>query len=426
MKRKNTETCTNTKRHKTVAKSYTPGNQGPNDNDNLLSVDNQFNNLLSNQRKKIQATISKLPKLKKTQNMLIKSLEKIKGNPVWKRKQLDIERNINILDSTIKKIENGQYANDFEEKIIPFSKEYNQRREEEGLRKRLYEKDATDNIPRVKKRKIGDVIVGFKSTNKPNEGPSMRYTHHPNTIGTSNERDPSVVLDELCVELGDPFSKLYMNPHDICDDCDTPMEIAVTHPMLVCPMCYKTRPFLDVTSASMGFGKNVEFNRFNYERKCHLSEKLDKVQAKKHMYIPQEKYDEIMKELLKMRVKPEDVTLMHVHEIVRKIRATKYYTAITQIYSHIMNKPIISFSDTQEYKLVNMFRAVQEPFEKADKTRKNFVAYNYCMHKLVQLLGLDYFIELFPLLKGSKNLKTHDTIWKYICKELDWEFVPSL
>ena len=292
----------------------------------LMSRDKQFHELLRNQRKKIQATISKLPKLKKTQNTLIKSLEKIKGNPVWKRKQVDIERNINTINLAVKRLESGDYANEFEEKIIPFSKEYNQRREEEGMQKRVYEKDTTDNIPRIKRRKIAEIVVGFGGTNKQNEKQVVQYTHHPNTIGTSNERDPSVVIDELSVELGDPFSKLYMNPHDICDDCDTPMEIAVTHPMLVCPVCYKTRPFLDVTSASMGFGKNVEFNRFNYERKCHLSEKLDKVQAKKHIYIPQEKYDEIIKELLKMRIKPEDVTLMHVHEIVRKLRATKYYT----------------------------------------------------------------------------------------------------
>ena len=80
-----------------------------------------------------------------------------------------------------------------------------------------------------------------------------------------------------------------------------------------------------------------------------------------------------------------------------------------------------------EEELRRMFKEIQLPFHKfCPKDRKNFLSYSYVLHKFVQLLSMDEFLPYFPLLKSREKLHQQDLIWKKICVELKWEYVPSL
>ena len=35
-------------------------------------------------------------------------------------------------------------------------------------------------------------------------------------------------------------------------------------------------------------------------------------------------------------------------------------------------------------------------------------------------------VQFFPLLKSTEKLYAQDQIWKKICKDLRWEFIPSV
>ena len=43
-----------------------------------------------------------------------------------------------------------------------------------------------------------------------------------------------------------------------------------------------------------------------------------------------------------------------------------------------------------------------------------------------QLLELDDFLKCFPYLKSTEKLRQQDAIWKDICKELKWQYIPSI
>ena len=74
-----------------------------------------------------------------------------------------------------------------------------------------------------------------------------------------------------------------------------------------------------------------------------------------------------------------------------------------------------------------MFKEIQIPFQNhCPSDRKNFLSYSYILHKFVQLLELDEFIPCFVLLKSREKLHQQDMIWKKICGELKWEFIPSI
>ena len=75
----------------------------------------------------------------------------------------------------------------------------------------------------------------------------------------------------------------------------------------------------------------------------------------------------------------------------------------------------------------NMFKSIQVPFVKyCPNNRKNFLSYNYVVYKFFELLELDEYLNCFQLLKSRTKLHQQDIIWKSICKDLGWQFIPSL
>ena len=73
------------------------------------------------------------------------------------------------------------------------------------------------------------------------------------------------------------------------------------------------------------------------------------------------------------------------------------------------------------------FSASEVPFFKhCPDTRKNFLSYSYVLYKFCELLELDHLLQYFPLLKSREKLQQQDVIWKSICKDLEWEYIPSI
>jgi hypothetical protein len=90
------------------------------------------------------------------------------------------------------------------------------------------------------------------------------------------------------------------------------------------------------------------------------------------------------------------------------------------------NKTPIIFGDYED-RLRNMFKEIQIPFmNNCPNERKNFLSYAYVLHKFCELLELDHLLEFFPLLKSREKLKQQDMIWLNICKDLKWQYIPSI
>jgi hypothetical protein len=52
--------------------------------------------------------------------------------------------------------------------------------------------------------------------------------------------------------------------------------------------------------------------------------------------------------------------------------------------------------------------------------------YYYTAYKLCELLGEIQYLTDFPMLKDKDKRVEQDIIWKNICKELNWEFIPTI
>jgi uncharacterized Zn finger protein (UPF0148 family) len=167
---------------------------------------------------------------------------------------------------------------------------------------------------------------------------------------------------------------------------------------------------------------------YAYKRLNHFNEWLAQVQGKETTEIPEDVYDSILFEMKKQKItNAAKLTKKKVREILKKLRIHRYYEHSAHIINRINGIPSPQFSAELEEKLRYMFCQIQVPFLKhAPSNRKNFLSYSFCLNKMMQLLEKDQYLDSFNLLKSREKLGVQDSIWKKICGELGWDYIPSM
>lgn len=224
------------------------------------------------------------------------------------------------------------------------------------------------------------------------------------------------------------YKSLNKNSIDYCEKCNIEKKIFLSEGKMICSKC-GDETFILIDSDKPSFKDPPrEICYFAYKRINHFNEWLAQFQAKESTDIPKEIYDEILNELKKERL--TDISLLTQHklrEILKKLKKNKYYEHIPHIINKLNGIPPPIMSQEIEEELRRMFKEIQLPFHKhCPKERKNFLSYSYVLHKFVQLLELDKFTSCFLLLKSREKLHQQDQIWKKICNELKWQFIPSI
>ena len=213
-----------------------------------------------------------------------------------------------------------------------------------------------------------------------------------------------------------------------CPKCKKDKIIIYSDGIYVCTKCGDIEQILVNSDLSNYKDCLQEKPAYPYKRLNHFCEWLSQFQAKESTDIPDTIYEKIYDELKKNSItKNNKITPKKMKEILKKLRLHQYYEHIPHIISRITGKPPPTISRETEEKLKIMFRDIQAPFAKhCPPERINFLSYSYVLHKFCQLLELDEFIKCFPLLKSREKLRLQDRLWKDICKELKWQFYPSI
>ena len=111
----------------------------------------------------------------------------------------------------------------------------------------------------------------------------------------------------------------------------------------------------------------------------------------------------------------------------KKLGYNKYYEHITHIINKINGSKAPILSRNEEEYLRALFKEIQVPFtNNCPENRKNFLSYSYVLHKFCELLEYDHLLVYFPLLKSREKLQQQDKIWKCMCRDLNWEYIPSI
>ena len=237
--------------------------------------------------------------------------------------------------------------------------------------------------------------------------------------------------DFLSTCLGKQTHKSCMTNSDItfkCSHCKGIQEIDTHNNLIVCEDCGISIP--------NDFNNEVEWSTcethepvqvFTYKRKTHFKEWITQLQAKEYTAIPEELIMSIKMELKKERITDvKYITHDKIRQYVRKLNYNKYFEHIPYIIKILTNGNDFKIDTYLENKLMSMFDEIQEPFERhKPKDRKNFLSYSFVLYKFSALLGRNDLLKFFPLLKSREKLFEQERIFRLICADLGWEYIPS-
>ena len=240
---------------------------------------------------------------------------------------------------------------------------------------------------------------------------------------TSTESETEKYLNNLDNSQMD-ISKYKLN-YDKCE-CNGELIKVENMGVMICNKCSKIYPFLVENEKPSYKEPPKEVCFYAYKRINHFREILAQFQAKETTQIPDQVIIDILNQIKKERMDIKDLTNKKAKNILKKLGYNKYYEHIPFIKDKLGIKPPI-MSPELEDKLCNLFLDIQKPYSKnCPDDRVNFLNYYYVLYKMCELLGEEKFLPFFPMLKDPVKRIEQDEIWKKICVDLDWEFIPTI
>lgn len=243
------------------------------------------------------------------------------------------------------------------------------------------------------------------------------------------QRENSNIVKNYLSNIDDVFLDVntFVYQIDICQICHkgelTPLD---DEGILVCTSCSRVVPYLIENEKPSYKEPPKEVCFYAYKRINHFKEILAQFQGKETTQIPLDVIENIKLQIKKERIELQQITNSKTKEILKKLGYNKYYEHIPFIKDKLGIKPPIMSPELEET-LCNLFIELQSPYSKfCPDDRVNFLNYYYTAYKLCELLGEEQYLAFFPMLKDPEKRMEQDEIWKKICLDLDWEFIPTI
>ena len=346
-----------------------------------------------------------IPKLKWKQHELKEKLEKNHDLSIEER--LDINDQINDIQQKIKDMKNKkkEYLLDNSKLIFEYFEN----------KKNISSTNSTSDQPIGNKNKI---LHNFFKINETRIDDSNQVLKNNNNIVQKYLNN----IDDNFLDIN-----LFVYQTDICKFCFKGEFIPLEDEgILICNLCSKSIPYLIENEKPSYKEPPKEVCFYAYKRINHFKEILAQFQGKETTQIPVEVIENIKLQIKKERIDISQINNHKTKEILKKLGYNKYYEHIPFIKDKLGIKPPIMSQELEET-LCNLFIELQSPYSKyCPDDRVNFLNYYYTAYKLCELLGEIQYLEHFPMLKDREKRVEQDNIWKKICEELDWEFIPTI
>ena len=228
-------------------------------------------------------------------------------------------------------------------------------------------------------------------------------------------------IDEKHIDI-----EKYKIKYDVCDKCSGELIPIESQGIMVCKTCSRQVKFLIEHEKPSYKEPPKEVCFYAYKRINHFREILAQFQAKETTQIPDKVLSDIKNQIKKERIDLTHMTNKKAKDILKKLGYNKFYEHIPFIKDKLGIKPPVMSPELEE-KLCNLFLDIQKPYSKhCPDDRVNFLNYYYVLYKMCELLDERTFLPFFPMLKDPVKRIEQDYIWKKICKELQWEFIPTI
>ena len=218
---------------------------------------------------------------------------------------------------------------------------------------------------------------------------------------------------------------------DYCDNCDAELVIDEAMGQVTCPVCYIVKQGGEGLGYKQSFIEAQSSNRApaQYDRRHHFREFIQRLEGAERTEIPERVIHSILYKCRMVKINPVEkpglVTYTFVRITLRENGYAEFFENISQIISIVTRRQPVMFQDHQKERLQMIFNEIQNPFDKHKGKRKNFLSYSYVLYKSCELCEFFEFLPYLPLFKASKNLHSADIIWRKICDDLGYQFIPT-
>jgi len=223
----------------------------------------------------------------------------------------------------------------------------------------------------------------------------------------------------------------FVMPTDVCLSCNKGEMIPQDEDgVMICNNreCGKFIPFIADSSKPSNKEPPNEVSYTAYIRLNHFKEILSQFQAKETTQIPEQVIEDIRLRIKKERISnlAEEINYDKMREILRKLGYNKYFEHIQYINSIFGIRPPI-MSEALHETLCVLFIEIQQPWAiHCPPSRTNFFNYTYTLYQLCVLLNQTQYLPYIPLMKDREKQLEQDQIWCKVCKDLDWEYHPTV
>jgi len=251
----------------------------------------------------------------------------------------------------------------------------------------------------------------------------------PTTLDKEDQEEFNLMNQYLCNIDDTVQNTKYIDYQlDKCRQCNGVMYFKNNDGEIMCKECGYTEYIMIVTEKSSFNDPPREVSYFAYKRINHFNEWLAQFQAKETTELPDTIYRDVYDELSKnIDFDIKSINYKSIREILKKLKYNKYYEHIPHLINVLSGEKAPKLSRRSEEMLRSLFKEIQIPFmDNCPQNRKNFLSYSYVLHKFCELLELDHLLPFFPLLKSREKLQQQDQIWEKMCKDLKWQYIPSV
>jgi len=371
------------------------------DTKSTTTLDNKHKEIIDN----FKNEMSKIPILRKKKIKLNNYL-KNNNNEIKIEEKMNIMDEINEIKKTIRELKNKE--KDYLLKNSQYVFEYFE--EKKTICKGNNKTTLLDNF------------FNNNHTDNANDNDNDNDHNNDNNNEINNLQKYLINIDETFLDINK-----FIIQTDICSYCNKGEMIPIEYEgILLCNNCNKIIKYLIENDKPSYKDPPKEVCFYAYKRINHFREILAQFQAKESTQIPDEIIENIKLQIKKERLDISQINNRRAKEILKNLGYNKYYEHIPFIKDRLGIKPPIMTPELEDT-LCNLFMDIQGPYIKyCPDDRVNFLNYYYTIYKLCELLDQTVFLPYFPMLKDRVKRIEQDEIWKNICMELGWEFIPTI
>ncbi len=168
--------------------------------------------------------------------------------------------------------------------------------------------------------------------------------------------------------------------------------------------------------------KNNSMRSNNYKRKNYYKEYIERIFLQRNKNVSNETIASISS---KFDIKKYTITNGCI--LIQNIYPKLSKKDVIYIYNKIKYGDTINLDNDDKYLMIEMFLKINNIWNTVRSDRISFISYEYCIYKIIELMGLKYrpVLQLISISKISKNLFELDKYWAKICNILGWDFKPT-